>query len=291
MRLEISREALAGIRAVAAAVHPLEACGLLFGDENRIDGWQETRNVAERPDIEFEIDPAPLFAALRVERGGGPRLIGYWHSHPNGSVEPSRRDTDLAEADHKIWVIVAADDVAAWVAVENLVYDQVEHRAELRDGELLRTTHFTSSGATTKCFRHVPMWTGEIRHLVPRDKCDEDIVPMIAEAGYPAIAPILDDLMQWTADPNWPIAPPLIDYLATLGAAMIEPIRKVLRGDDDGHKFVCLRGMVRDLPLSARIELRDDLRKLADTPCQGDWDVSVDDEAHAILAGLAESGA
>ena len=114
---------------------------------------------------------------------------------------------------------------------------------------------------------------------------------MIAAAGYPAIAPTLDDLMQWTADPNWPIAPPLIDYLATLGVPMIEPIRRVLRGDDDGHKFVCLRGMVHDLPLSARIELRDDLRKLADTPCQGDWDVSVDDEARAILAGLAESGA
>jgi proteasome lid subunit RPN8/RPN11 len=291
MRLEISRDALAGIRAAAVAAHPDEACGLLFGSGAMIDDWQEARNVAERRDVEFEIDPATLFAALRAERAGGRKLIGYWHSHPSGSVEPSQRDTELAEVDRKIWVIIAADDVAAWVAVENLVYDQVEHRAELRDGGLVRTTHLTSSGATSKDFLHVPMWTGEIRHLVPRDKCDEDIVPMIAEAGYPAIAPILDDLMQWTADPNWPIAPPLIDYLATLGAPMIEPIRRVLRGNDDGHKFVCLRGMVHNLPLSARIELRDDLRTLADTPCQGDWDVSVDAEARAILAAMSEEGA
>lgn len=288
MRLEISREALVGIRAAAAAVHPLEACGLLFGDESRIDGWQETRNVAERPDIEFEIDPAPLFAALRAERAGGPGLIGYWHSHPNGSVKPSPRDTDLADVDGKIWLIVAGDDIAAWQTDESPVYGWDEHSVEQRDRQCVAVPTLSHM---IKHFRHVPMWTGEIRHLVPRDKCDEDIVPMIAEAGYPAIAPILDDLMQWTADPNWPIAPPLIDYLATLGAAMIEPIRKVLRGDDDGHKFVCLRGMVRDLPLSARIALRDDLRELADTPCQGDWDVSVDDEARAILAGLAESGA
>jgi len=290
MRLEISREALAGIRAATAAAHPLEACGLLFGDESRIDGWEATNNVAARPDIEFEIDPTSLFAALRAERAGGPRLIGYWHSHPNGSVEPSQRDTELADVDRKIWVIVAADDLAAWVAVEELVYDQVEHRAELRDGELVRTTHLTSSGASIKNFRHVPIWTGEIRHLVPRGKCDEDIVPMIAEAGYPAIAPILDDLMQWTADPNWPVAPPLIDYLATLGAPMIEPIRRILSGGDDGHKFVCLRGMVRELPLSARIALRDDLRRLADTPCQGDWPVSVDAEARAILAAMPGEG-
>ena len=290
MRLEISREALAGIRAATAAAHPLEACGLLFGDESRIDGWEATNNVAARPDIEFEIDPTSLFAALRAERAGGPRLIGYWHSHPNGNVEPSQRDTELADVDRKIWVIVAADDLAAWVAVEELVYDQVEHRAELRDGELVRTTHLTSSGASIKSFRHVPIWTGEIRHLVPRDKCDEDIVPMIAEAGYPAIAPILDDLMQWTADPNWPVAPPLIDYLATLGAPMIEPIRRILSGGDDGHKFVCLRGMVRELPLSARIALRDDLRRLADTPCQGDWPVSVDAEARAILAAMPGEG-
>ena len=113
---------------------------------------------------------------------------------------------------------------------------------------------------------------------------------MIAEAGYPAIAPILDDLMQWTADPNWPVAPPLIDYLATLGAPMIEPIRRILNGGDDGHKFVCLRGMVRELPLSARIALRDDLRRLADTPCQGDWPVSVDAEARAILAAMPGEG-
>jgi proteasome lid subunit RPN8/RPN11 len=287
MRLEISREALAGIRAAAAAAHPEEACGLLFGSEGLIDGWQEARNAAENREIMFEIDPAALFAALRAERAGGRKLIGYWHSHPNGRAEPSRRDIELANVDGKIWVIVAGDDVAAWVLAESPVYSWDGHTMEQREG--YRAAIPTLSGIVRN-FRHVPMVTGEVRHLIPRGK-GEDIVPLIAEAGYPAIAPILDDLMQWTADPNWPIAPPLIDYLATLGAPMIEPIRRVLRGDDDGHKFVCLHGMVRKLPLSARIELRDDLRKLADTPCQGDWDVSVDAEARAILATMPGEGA
>jgi len=96
MGLKISREALAGIRAEAAAAHPREACGLLFGDAGEIDGWQAARNVAERPEVEFEIDPAPLFAALRAERAGGPSLLGYWHSHPSGNVRPTVRDCENA---------------------------------------------------------------------------------------------------------------------------------------------------------------------------------------------------
>ncbi|MGN6821147.1 MAG: Mov34/MPN/PAD-1 family protein [Sphingomonas sp.] len=290
MRLEISREALAGIRAAAAAAHPEEACGLLFGKDGLIDGWQETRNVAENRDAEFEIDPTMLFAALRAERAGGPKLVGYWHSHPNGWVEPSARDLDQAGLDEKIWIIVAGDDVAAWQATEYEIYDRVEHRAEILDGQLIRTVNYTSSGAKQKAFRSVPMLTGEVRHLVPRDK-DPDIVPLIAEAGYPAIAPILDELMEWTADPNWPICTPLIDYLVTLGAPMIDPIRKVLRGDDDGHKFVCLRGMVRELPRDVQMLLLDDLQALAAVPSESGWETSVDAEARAILAELAGSGA
>jgi proteasome lid subunit RPN8/RPN11 len=286
MRLEISREALAGIRAAAAAAHPEEACGLLFGGSGLIDGWQEARNVAENREIMFEIDPATLFAALRAERAGGPKLIGYWHSHPNGCAEPSRRDTELADVDGKIWVIVAGDDVAAWVLVEGPVYNWDGHIIEQREG--YRAAIPTLSGIVRN-FRHVPMVTGEVRHLIPRGK-GEDIVPLIAEAGYPAIAPILDDLMQWTADPNWPICVPLIDYLNTLGEPMVEPIRRVLRGSDGGHKFVCLRGMIPELPLVTRRRLRDDLIALADHPSDDDRFEDVDTEARAILAGLAESG-
>lgn len=287
MRLEISREALAGIRAAAAAVHPEEACGLLFGSEGLIDGWQLTRNVAENREIMFEIDPAALFAALRAERAGGRKLIGYWHSHPNGRAEPSRRDTELANVDGKIWVIVAGDDVAAWVLVESPVYSWDGHTMEQREG--YRAAIPTLSGIVRN-FRHVPMVTGEVRHLIPRGK-GEDIVPLIAEAGYPAIAPILDDLMAWTEDPNTPICRALIDYLNTIGEPMVEPIRSVLRGADGDHKLLCLTAMVPALPLSARMELRDDLQALVDHPSERDRYVDVDTEARAILARLSESGA
>lgn len=117
MRLEISREVLAGIQAAAAAANPEEACGLLFGSDGVIHDWQATRNVAEMREVAFEIDPSALFAVLREERRGGPRLIGYWHSHPNGRASPSPTDRAAAVADGKYWLIATAEGVTAWQAV------------------------------------------------------------------------------------------------------------------------------------------------------------------------------
>ncbi len=76
----------------------------------------QTPNVAAEPARTFEIDPAALFAALKVERAGGPRVLGYWHSHPSGDTRPSATDAAMAAADGRIWIIVAANQVSAWTA-------------------------------------------------------------------------------------------------------------------------------------------------------------------------------
>ena len=96
MRLEISRSVLIGIRRISAVSGAREACGLLFGAEGTVSGFQAVENVHEAPDRHFEIDPAALFAALRAERAGGPRIAGYWHSHPSGDATPSRTDAEMA---------------------------------------------------------------------------------------------------------------------------------------------------------------------------------------------------
>lgn len=114
MGVRISRCVVDIIQRAAAEAAPHEACGLLFGDGDAIDGCEPTRNLAANPDRHFEIDPAALFAALRAERAGGGRLAGYWHSHPSGDPAPSATDAALAAGDGKLWVIVAGDAIAAW---------------------------------------------------------------------------------------------------------------------------------------------------------------------------------
>lgn len=92
-----------------------EACGLLFGAAGLIRTATLARNIAADRRRRFEIDPAHLFEGHRQSRAGPDRLIGCWHSHPDGTAFPSRHDragvTDMAW----LWLIVAGGEVRAFV--------------------------------------------------------------------------------------------------------------------------------------------------------------------------------
>jgi proteasome lid subunit RPN8/RPN11 len=122
----ISRAVLSQIRRESAVVAPREACGLLFGSPHAITGCQATENVAEEPERRFEIDPAALFAALRAERAGGPRIAGYWHSHPSGEAVPSPTDAAMAMPDGKLWLIVAGEAATLWRSGQSGLHHRFE---------------------------------------------------------------------------------------------------------------------------------------------------------------------
>ncbi|NBB24348.1 peptidase [Porphyrobacter sp. SLTP] len=116
MQVEVTSQALATMRAAAAAAHPLEACGLLLGEGTRITEARETRNVHPAPQTHFEIDPQALIDAHRAARGGtGPRVLGYFHSHPAGPPAPSATDRASASGDGRVWAIIAGRDVKFWM--------------------------------------------------------------------------------------------------------------------------------------------------------------------------------
>lgn len=100
--------------AEARISHDREICGLLFGTSGRIEGAQGCANVAAMPERAFEVDPVALFAAHRGARGGGPKLIGHYHSHPSGIAAPSPRDTDGSMGDGALWLIIAGGDARLW---------------------------------------------------------------------------------------------------------------------------------------------------------------------------------
>ena len=126
----------------------------------------------------------------------------------------------------------------------------------------------------------------DARRLLPRDKFDVDAVRAIAAAGYPAILPILDELVDWTADGNWPVARPLADYLVTVGEPLAAPVSRVLRGTDGSHKENCIRLVVRRLPAETLAELEDDLRQLAERPSEDDRREEADIAAREVLSRL-----
>jgi proteasome lid subunit RPN8/RPN11 len=100
----------------ATRAHPREACGLLFGTEGQIAAYHPAANVHASPETHFEIDPQALIDAQRTMRGGGPRLVGYYHSHPSGLPEPSATDRALAAPDGMVWAIVGEARVELWWA-------------------------------------------------------------------------------------------------------------------------------------------------------------------------------
>ncbi len=125
------------------------------------------------------------------------------------------------------------------------------------------------------------------KSLLPRDKFDVETVRAVADAGYPAIAPILDDLVDWTADSNWPVARPVADFLITLGEPVVAPLSRVLRGTDGGHKEHCIRLVVNRLPVEILEKLEHDLQRLADRPSADDRREAADVAASDALSRLS----
>ena len=98
------------IRRAAAAAYPEECCGLLVGrgaDELTVTRVVTTLNVAADPRRRFAIDPQAQFDLLRATRGTSERVIGHYHSHPDGSTALSAHDLAVAFDPEAVWVLVA----------------------------------------------------------------------------------------------------------------------------------------------------------------------------------------
>lgn len=127
------------IRDFCALEWPEEACGLLIAatdTPNRIDRVIFARNVAENPQTMFEIDPQTLIDTHRTARQKGERVVGCFHSHPNGKALPSPADRARADEHGFLWLIIAtehnrAGDSGLYRIMHQSINDGAE-RSELR---------------------------------------------------------------------------------------------------------------------------------------------------------------
>ncbi|WP_353218130.1 M67 family metallopeptidase [Sandarakinorhabdus sp.] len=121
MKLQISSSQQQFLLDQAASSPNTEVCGLLLGTivddvgAVRIADLVPAANVAANPARSFEIAPATLLASHRSARAAGLRVIGHWHSHPNGSPRPSNRDAARATENGQIWLIIAGGTISGWL--------------------------------------------------------------------------------------------------------------------------------------------------------------------------------
>lgn len=142
------RSALAAMGHHAARAGGRECCGLLLGADRDPSGGLvaitaviAVPNRATRAD-RFDIAPADLFAVHRRSRDFGLRVLGHYHSHPNGLATPSPIDRDQISDPQALWVIVPTTSsgvivggVTAWKPADGNTGDRTDDLTGDRTGQ------------------------------------------------------------------------------------------------------------------------------------------------------------
>ena len=84
----------------------------------------------------------------------------------------------------------------------------------------------------------------ELRKLLPANQDDVAAIAAIAARGYPAVQPILVDLMKWTRHDHWLVATPAREFLASLGGQLAPEVHHALGSSDSALKAAVLRHIV-----------------------------------------------
>ncbi len=101
------------IRKFCEDSYPREACGILIGQGGQVTKVIPSPNLSATPEKAFEIDPALIIHHQKECRKGPLKIIGHYHSHPNGQAEPSIQDKQQNYDASLIWVIVSVTKVGA----------------------------------------------------------------------------------------------------------------------------------------------------------------------------------
>lgn len=143
LTLQLDGEAYHAIVDHAAAAGTDECCGVLVGSDHSEADRREVReawpitNIAParvRPH-RFTLDPLELMKLERRADDAGLRVLGIYHSHPNGVCRPSEVDRREAWGWYSYLIVAPSPDgwqVGAW----RLVAD----RFEAEDVDLVATS-------------------------------------------------------------------------------------------------------------------------------------------------------
>jgi hypothetical protein len=128
--------------------------------------------------------------------------------------------------------------------------------------------------------------SADLRDLLPRHKSDLERARAITTLGYPAVAPVLPELLEWLQDGNWPVARALVRLLTSVGEPLLPLVREVFSSADGAWKYWCIELFVRALPRPVAGHLRPELQRLAHHPTAADRVEEVDERAREALAWL-----
>lgn len=108
--------------------HPLEACGLLAGNDDAVSVYYRMTNT-DASGEHFMMDAAEQFAAVKKMRNAGIEMLGIFHSHPETPARLSDEDIRLAltpQVAHVILSLARPDrpDIKAFTVTEGIIEEK-----------------------------------------------------------------------------------------------------------------------------------------------------------------------
>jgi Domain of unknown function (DUF5071) len=123
----------------------------------------------------------------------------------------------------------------------------------------------------------------DIKDCIPKDKFDTAAIERARGIGFPALNPIIGDLLEWVQDANWPVAPDAASLLSKADIEILPCIRAVLMSDDAVWKLWTLELVAKGLRSDVLAGLQGDLERIAAEPTPKDQAQGVDAAARSLL--------
>ena len=90
----------------ARAEAPIEACGILAGNNGRVEKIYKMKN-ADKSSNHFMMAPEEQFKVVKDIRACGLKMLAIYHSHPVTPARPSAEDIRLSLTPDLVYVIVS----------------------------------------------------------------------------------------------------------------------------------------------------------------------------------------
>ena len=91
----------------------------------------------------------------------------------------------------------------------------------------------------------------DLRKSLPQRNDDLDALPRLVALGYPAVEPVLFDLLKWIRQPEWPVAKPVVAFLREIGAPLTPAIEQMFRSHDQTWAAQVIREILEHWPAEA----------------------------------------
>jgi len=201
--------------------------------------------------------------------------VGVWIFEPEFSApDPDAQVEAAARAALRKFTSVSAEDM--WAGASQ--YPFLEELSDPLEDHLLFS--WVARRPTTGSLVRK---SSDLRTMMPRDKLDTEKAAAVVALGYPAVEPVIEEMLQWMQDINWPVAQIFQPFLATIGAPLVPYIRTIFETDDHIWKLWVLEGVIGP-SADLRAIFHPEIERFASAPTSDEQAEGLDEVAQNVLA-------